>query len=518
MKRSIIFPFLVGFFSVFAQTSEYKWNIGLHLGTSQYSGDLANDILNFNQKSLQNNTVGGISVSRFLSPSFDLNFLGNLGAVGYYQGNTTFKQEILNLNGQLRYKLANGYILEEKSLFRPFVFAGFGMERYKPLNGSGTGTNIEPSGNGGLGVSMMLSDRLSLYYQAGYYYMFSDSRDTKTFGEFNDGYLLHSVGLAFSLGQPTDADRDGIPDKKDACAGTPEGAKVDPKGCPLDSDADGVPDYLDKCPSATGISALAGCPDADKDGIADAEDQCPDVPGIAEMKGCPDTDGDGITDSKDKCPNVKGVLAFEGCPDSDNDGIKDEEDLCPNMAGVKEFKGCPDTDLDGIKDSEDQCPDKKGPASTKGCPDTDNDGVHDGIDRCPTLAGVSDNQGCPAIKPEITQLFTKALQGIQFETGKAVIKKNSNGILNAVVKVMLENPTYNLSISGHTDDVGDDVKNMTLSKDRADAVAKYLIEHGVDPTRITTFGYGESKPVDTNLTASGRTRNRRVELRVEFKQ
>jgi len=59
---------------------------------------------------------------------------------------------------------------------------------------------------------------------------------------------------------------------------------------------------------------------------------------------------------------------------------------------------------------------------------------------------------------------------------------------------------------------------MTLSKDRADAVANYLITKGIDPLRISSSGYGEGTPVDTNATAAGRTRNRRVEFKVEFLQ
>jgi outer membrane protein OmpA-like peptidoglycan-associated protein len=275
-----------------------------------------------------------------------------------------------------------------------------------------------------------------------------------------------------------------------------------------------VADYLDACPDMAGT--VKGCPDNDKDGVADNEDQCPSEAGTAATKGCPDTDGDGIIDSKDKCPNVPGVLAFEGCPDKDGDGIRDEDDKCPDVAGVKMFNGCPDTDNDSIPDMSDLCPNKKGPASTKGCPDTDLDGVHDGIDKCPTIAGVAANGGCPEIRKETKQLFQKALQGIQFETGKATIKPVSYPILDAIVKVMNDNPGYKLIIGGHTDDVGNDDANMTLSQNRADAVAKYLISKGVNPVRVSATGYGETRPVDTNKTKAGKARNRRVELSVEF--
>ena len=83
-------------------------------------------------------------------------------------------------------------------------------------------------------------------------------------------------------------------------------------------------------------------------------------------------------------------------------------------------------------------------------------------------------------------------------------------------KVMIENPSYKLNIGGHTDDVGDDAMNMTLSQNRADAVANYLISHGVNPMKVTAKGFGETLPVDTNKSEKGRTRNRRVEFKVEF--
>jgi OOP family OmpA-OmpF porin len=342
----------------------------------------------------------------------------------------------------------------------------------------------------------------------------SDERDFRALSDLNDAFLIHTVGLSFNLGKGKDADGDGVIDSKDKCPETPKNAKVDADGCPLDTDKDGVADYLDMCPNDAGT--VKGCPDSDKDGIANADDQCPNEAGPASMNGCPATDGDGIKDAKDKCPNVKGVLAFDGCPDTDGDGIRDEEDKCPDVAGVKMFGGCPDRDNDSIPDMSDLCPDKKGPASTKGCPDTDLDGVHDGIDRCPTIAGPASNSGCPEIKKETQQLFQKALQGIQFETGKAVIKPVSYPILDAVVKVMNENPSYKLTIGGHTDNVGDDQMNMTLSQNRAESVAKYLISKGVSPVRVSATGYGESRPVDTNTTKAGKARNRRVELGVEF--
>ncbi|MCQ2198400.1 MAG: OmpA family protein [Paludibacteraceae bacterium] len=187
-------------------------------------------------------------------------------------------------------------------------------------------------------------------------------------------------------------------------------------------------------------------------------------------------------------------------------------------------KGCPiDSDGDGVADYLDQCPGTpaaaKGFVDEKGCPiDTDGDGIYDYEDACPNEKGVKENNGCPEVKEAVKQLFKKALNGIQFETGKATIKKSSYKILDDVVTVMNENPTYKLFIGGHTDNVGNADKNLKLSDDRAAAVKAYLVNHGVDESRMKSKGFGQEKPVADNKTAKGRAENRRVEFRVVFEK
>ena len=317
-----------------------------------------------------------------------------------------------------------------------------------------------------------------------------DKRDfIPTAKSFNDGWLINQIGVSFNLGASADEDKDGVSDKKDKCPGTPIGIIVGKDGCPVDRDADGVLNEVDVCP---------------------------DVKGLAAFNGCPDSDGDGIEDSKDACPNEKGLVAFAGCPDTDGDGVEDSKDACPKVKGLVAFKGCPDTDGDGVEDSKDACPTVKGLANLKGCPDGDGDGIADKDDKCPTVAGIGANKGCPEVKKEVLAVFEKALQGIQFETGKDIIKKTSYGILNNVVTIMKENPTYRLDIGGHTDSKGNADKNMTLSNGRALAVQKYLTDNGVEANRLTAKGYGATLPVADNATKEGCAKNRRVEFKVLF--
>ncbi len=266
---------------------------------------------------------------------------------------------------------------------------------------------------------------------------------------------------------------------------------------------------------SAGLIIKFGGTDTDGDGIFDKDDACPDVFGLAAFNGCPDTDSDGIVDSEDDCPTVAGLAALNGCPDADADGIADKDDACPNEKGTKANKGCPDTDGDGVVDKDDACPTVAGPAENKGCPwlDTDGDGVTDNVDKCPTVAGPASNNGCPiAPTVEVMATLNEYARTILFDTGKATFHKESIDILKAMTAIFKDYPQADFVISGHTDSVGSDKSNQLLSERRASAVRDYLISNGINAERLTTVGFGESKPIDTNKTAAGRHNNRRTEV------
>jgi outer membrane protein OmpA-like peptidoglycan-associated protein len=176
----------------------------------------------------------------------------------------------------------------------------------------------------------------------------------------------------------------------------------------------------------------------------------------------------------------------------------------------------PDTDSDGVPDKYDLCPDQQGPWGFSGCPDSDGDAIPDHIDECPDVYGSWKYTGCPEITKEVKEVLDKALQGVNFETGKAILTKASFPALDAVVKVMKEDPTYKLKITGHTDNTGTAETNMQLSKDRAQAVEQYLESKGLDADRFIVIGFGNTRPVASNETEEGRARNRRVEFTIVF--
>jgi OmpA-OmpF porin, OOP family len=258
---------------------------------------------------------------------------------------------------------------------------------------------------------------------------------------------------------------------RDRCVGTPV-VKIG------DKDGDGIPDNVDKCPNDP----------EDKDGFED-DDGCPDL----------DNDKDGIPDAKDKCPlepeDKDGFEDDDGCPDPDNDadGIADVNDKCPNDP----------EDKDGFED-EDGCPD----------PDNDKDGVPDVSDKCPNEPGPADNNGCPKKYEHIvvTEGKIELKQKIFFDTNKSVILPRSFGLLDEISSVLRSRPTMAVRIEGHTDARGVRAHNLKLSQARADSVRQHLVGLGIEPNRMESRGYGPDQPIETNKTAAGREKNRRVEF------
>jgi len=106
------------------------------------------------------------------------------------------------------------------------------------------------------------------------------------------------------------------------------------------------------------------------------------------------------------------------------------------------------------------------------------------------------------------------LENIYFETGKAVLRPESDGALNQVLRFLENNPSLKLEISGHTDNTGSLRINQKLSRDRAAAVVNYLVQRGIPEDMLESRGYADTQPIATNSTSEGRQQNRRVEFKV----
>lgn len=238
----------------------------------------------------------------------------------------------------------------------------------------------------------------------------------------------------------------------------------------------------------------------------------------------PDQDGDGVPDHRDNCPLTgEGTEVDEnGCPrDDDKDGVINNNDACPfTEAGTEvDSRGCKvdgDEDGDGVPDSKDQCPGSEEDTEVNevGCSaDTDGDGVTDDVDECgntPEDLEV-DGRGC-LIQQTIT------LSGVNFPFNTATLDPNAKRILDVLAKQFIANPTMAAEVAGHTDWQGNEDYNQELSERRAEAVADYLIDQGVDGANLSAVGYGESQPIGDNETEDGRNANRRVELSIEDQQ
>ena len=105
-----------------------------------------------------------------------------------------------------------------------------------------------------------------------------------------------------------------------------------------------------------------------------------------------------------------------------------------------------------------------------------------------------------------------------FETNSSTLKVEHFSALDSIMDFLLEHPSLEVKISGHTDNTGRESHNKTLSTKRAEVVAEYLIENGVSQDRVTFEGFGSSKPIAPNSTDVGRNKNRRVELLIHDKR
>ena len=209
-----------------------------------------------------------------------------------------------------------------------------------------------------------------------------------------------------------------------------------------------------------------------------------------------DTDGDGVMDQLDREPNTpKGIAVYANgvSVDSDGDGLPDYKDKCRFEPGPLNNDGCPltgDQDKDGIPDKQDKCIDVKGLEIWIGCPDEE------------TLK-----------LKEVVEVLSYS-KNIYFETDSNEIKSATYyTMLDEVANIMLKNPNVSFSVTGYTDNIGDEDYNQKLSERRAEEARLYLVARGVEDDRVSSAGLGELNHKYDNKTPQGRQLNRRVEIK-----
>ena len=197
-----------------------------------------------------------------------------------------------------------------------------------------------------------------------------------------------------------------------------------------------------------------------------------------------------VIDVKPATIDIKETTTHPGI-DSDGDGIEDRMDTCPNIF-AKTANGCPIVNKDI---------------------DTDGDGFTDRNDNCPRVYSKVNN-GCPAtsVNSDINCDAAFGKKSVNFQTSFAELSIKDKETLNSVIAIMTACPSMRLKLEGHTDSNGSNLTNQDLSDTRARSVKSYLIRSGIESIRVKASGYGETQAIADNGTASGRAKNRRVEI------
>lgn len=382
----------------------------------------------------------------------------------------------------------------ELESWNPYFYAGIGLMNYsvgtkpgvvsvKPVEADGW-TALVPIG---LGTEIKLTDEILLDLSAGFNYSFTDNINFFKIDEYNDGYFNIGAGISFTgESMNSDKDGDGLTKREELELGT------DPNN--PDTDGDGLNDgsevrQYNSDPKNT---------DTDGDGLKDGEE-------VNTYKTNPakaDTDGDGLNDGDE-------VLKFKTDPlkaDTDGDGLKDGEE-------VMKYKTDPlktDTDGDGLNDGEEVMKYKTDPLKV----DTDGGTVNDGVEVKRGTNPLDPSDDVPPAFVEKEQSFDM----VWFALNSSKLSKTAQKTLDNVNEVFAKLQDAKLYLSGHACSLGADEPNMKLSLKRVNAVKDYLVKKGINADLITTEAFGETKPAFPNDTEKNRSKNRRVEIKANYKE
>jgi OOP family OmpA-OmpF porin len=198
--------------------------------------------------------------------------------------------------------------------------------------------------------------------------------------------------------------------------------------------------------------------------------------------------------------------------DGDTTLIEGKVDKKPQGYGPNE-----DFDGDGVPNGKDDCPTTPG-GDPNGCPnaDKDGDGIVNNLDDCPDIPGILENGGCPGIDLAVKRILNEAMRTVKFELNNDDLIETSFEHIDKVVQVLNDHPEYKMHIGGHTDNEGQPGPLLSLSKARAKKVVEYMVSKGISADRLTSEGYGDTKPIAYNDNPSGREQNMRIEFTIKF--
>ena len=437
----------------------------------------------------------------------------------------------LEMNDQLWYRLAAAYAVNETSGVSLEVLGG---ANYKTMSVSSVGNPSEAL----LGFWTQVNDNVRLNGAMG-------AGLTEAIG--SPAWRL-TAGLAYVSSGRGDRDLDGIVDRLDACPTVAEDLDKfeDADGCPeLDNDKDGLADTIDSCPIDP----------EDKDSFKD-EDGCPEANARVAVEVI-SSDGrplrllkvaivpaSGPTTEQSISPfnvdlepgsyllqaSAEGMRSASRTIEVPAEGLlqvreilEPEVKLGTLVLRVQDPSGAPITATWTVGNQGYEYGASGGFAKRE-LPEGDHTIVvrAEGFQPGETIVTVTAGQQVDAIvilTPSRVVLTAERIdirEQVFFEYDKAVIKPESYGLLNEVASLIISHPEIlRIRIEGHTDDKGSDSYNLKLSQARADSVRDYLIRQGVPAVRLYSIGYGETRPIADNKTASGQALNRRVVFYIE---
>ncbi|MFN0156783.1 MAG: OmpA family protein [Bacteroidota bacterium] len=490
-----------------AQNTQGRWALGLHGGANVWVNDL-------------NKRIPGPSGEVMLRFGISRGFSAGILA-GYEE--LKAKQEPALADQPFSYlklhaipaSLVGWFHLAPGKKFNPYLYLGVGAMIYQRK----TSGNVFVYDNKfqssihipvGIGFEAFTSKKVSVALDLGYRVM-DDYTDARKYEKW-DTYATAKAGLNFYMGtsDADDDDEDGLTNGEERNWVTnPLNADSDGDGLkdgdevkrhktnPLktDTDGDGLSDGGELNKNKTDPNKT----DTDEDGLSDGDE-------VQRYNTDPmklDSDGDALADGDE-------VLKHKSDPmkvDTDGDGLSDWDE-------VKTFNTDPakaDTDADGLSDGDEVRTHKTDPLKV----DTDGGGVNDG-------AEISRRSNPLDPKDDVTKETiilekgkTVVLEGVNFQTGKATLTKDSEITLEKAFVAMVANPDVSVQIVGHTDNTGSRTTNEKLSFRRAESVKAWLVKKGIPGSRMTTAGRGPDEPIAENDTPEGRLMNRRIEFRVQ---